>query len=385
MPRSTRDRVAQIVLLPSTRAQKAKPKAVTPLPPTPPPLPTPTPESKRPKYIPVPEPPVAKEGKGSTATVVAVCILIFIIALVLMFQMPLQQEPNAAAPVVVKTAPSLEQAAALEQFPSPSNTVEEDNRLVNLSSPTPFAQEAPPSPTPEPPTPEPPTPEPPTPEPPTPTTPTVATLQDDSSQAIYKVTTNIPDGFLNMRIGPGVSNPVIQKLQGGLDGVTLVGQPQVNGETTWQQITSRGVTGWVNADFLSKNEPTQPSPTTVLTPQVVPAPAIYLPAITEGTPQTASPKNRTYRWRGQYHKVPQVTLDQLLLLQGNLQRAIDEYKQSVEVYNEAVKKYQRSGPAGKWKTSMMAAAKKTLLEEAQRRMKGAEASIDNTLAGVPHQ
>jgi len=60
-------------------------------------------------------------------------------------------------------------------------------------------------------------------------TPMVATLQADSSQAIYKVITDVPDGFLNVRSSPGVSNPVIQKLQGGLDGVTLVGQPQVNG------------------------------------------------------------------------------------------------------------------------------------------------------------
>jgi uncharacterized protein YgiM (DUF1202 family) len=59
------------------------------------------------------------------------------------------------------------------------------------------------------------------------------------------------DDFLNMRQGPAVTYPVVQRLQGGVDGVTLIGEPVTNGSTRWQQISSRGVVGWVNADYLS--------------------------------------------------------------------------------------------------------------------------------------
>ena len=57
-------------------------------------------------------------------------------------------------------------------------------------------------------------------------------------------------GFLNMRQGPGISFPVVQRLQHGVDGVTLIGKPVTNASTRWQKINSRGVVGWVNADYL---------------------------------------------------------------------------------------------------------------------------------------
>jgi uncharacterized protein YgiM (DUF1202 family) len=50
--------------------------------------------------------------------------------------------------------------------------------------------------------------------------------------------------FLNMRQGPAVSFPVIQRLQEGVYGVTLIGKPVTNGNIRWQQISSRGVVGW---------------------------------------------------------------------------------------------------------------------------------------------
>ena len=71
-------------------------------------------------------------------------------------------------------------------------------------------------------------------------------------------------GFLNMRQGPGISFPVVQRLQNGVDGVTLIGNPVTNGSTRWQKIESRGVVGWVNADYLVPSRGGQGPPPTVL-------------------------------------------------------------------------------------------------------------------------
>ena len=61
-------------------------------------------------------------------------------------------------------------------------------------------------------------------------------------------------GFLNMRQGPGISFPVVQRLQNGVDEVILIGKPVTNGSTRWQKIDSRGVVGWVNADYLAPSD-----------------------------------------------------------------------------------------------------------------------------------
>jgi hypothetical protein len=66
----------------------------------------------------------------------------------------------------------------------------------------------------------------------------------------YRVT-GVPDGdFLNMRQGPGANYPIVLRLQSGVDGIALLGQPVINGTTRWQQIVAREKSGWVNADFL---------------------------------------------------------------------------------------------------------------------------------------
>ena len=71
-------------------------------------------------------------------------------------------------------------------------------------------------------------------------------------------------GFLNMRQGAGISFPVVQRLQHGVDGVTMIGKPVTNGDTRWQKIQSRGVVGWVNADYLVPSRGGQDIPPTVL-------------------------------------------------------------------------------------------------------------------------
>jgi uncharacterized protein YraI len=80
----------------------------------------------------------------------------------------------------------------------------------------------------------------------------------------YRISGMTADDFLNMRQGPAVTYPVVQRLQGGVDGVTLIGEPVTNGTTRWQQISSRGVVGWVNADYLVPSQGGQNTPPTVV-------------------------------------------------------------------------------------------------------------------------
>jgi hypothetical protein len=77
------------------------------------------------------------------------------------------------------------------------------------------------------------------------------------AKAIYRISGVRAGDFLNMRQGPGISYPVIQRLQNGVDGVTLIGNPTGSGKKKWQKINSRGVVGWVNADYLTSSSDSQ--------------------------------------------------------------------------------------------------------------------------------
>jgi hypothetical protein len=49
----------------------------------------------------------------------------------------------------------------------------------------------------------------------------------------------------------GISTTVgNQRLQNGVNGIVLIGNPVFNGATKWQQVKSRGVIGRVNAYYL---------------------------------------------------------------------------------------------------------------------------------------
>ena len=79
--------------------------------------------------------------------------------------------------------------------------------------------------------------------------------------------------FVNMRTGPAATYPVNQRLQKGVNGIVLLGGPVFNGPTKWQKINSRGVVGWVNANFLEESRFTVVlSPTPLPTPRPTPLP-----------------------------------------------------------------------------------------------------------------
>ncbi|MGB9274353.1 MAG: SH3 domain-containing protein [Terrimicrobiaceae bacterium] len=86
-------------------------------------------------------------------------------------------------------------------------------------------------------------------------------LRPDASlpeaKATYRISGVMAGDFLNMRQGPGINYPVIQRLQNGVDGVTLIGNPTGSGKKKWQKIKSRGVVGWVNADYLTSSSDSQ--------------------------------------------------------------------------------------------------------------------------------
>ena len=85
--------------------------------------------------------------------------------------------------------------------------------------------------------------------------------------------------FVNMREGPAVRYPVNQRLQNGVNGIVLIGNPVFNGATKWQQVKSRGVIGWVNAYYLRESVVTQPQPV------ATPIPVRRAIAVARPTPQ----------------------------------------------------------------------------------------------------
>ena len=56
--------------------------------------------------------------------------------------------------------------------------------------------------------------------------------------------------YLNVREGAGSDYPVVTRLEPGAGGILLGTQRVANGDTTWQEITVHGQTGWVNAAYI---------------------------------------------------------------------------------------------------------------------------------------
>ena len=67
--------------------------------------------------------------------------------------------------------------------------------------------------------------------------------------------------YLNVREGAGSDYPVIATLEPGTGGIVLGTERVANGETTWQEISIRGHSGWVNADYIALETQAPASPT----------------------------------------------------------------------------------------------------------------------------
>src|SRR5262249_46011329 len=80
-------------------------------------------------------------------------------------------------------------------------------------------------------------------------------------RATYQVI-GIPQGdYLNVREGAGADYHVVTTLEPGTGGILLGTRRVANGDTTWQEITVHGQTGWVNAAYigLETQVPTPPT------------------------------------------------------------------------------------------------------------------------------
>ena len=67
--------------------------------------------------------------------------------------------------------------------------------------------------------------------------------------------------YLNVREGAGSNYPVIATVEPGTGGIVLGTKRAANGETTWQEISIRGHSGWVNADYIALETQAPASPT----------------------------------------------------------------------------------------------------------------------------
>jgi len=73
--------------------------------------------------------------------------------------------------------------------------------------------------------------------------------------------TGIPlSDYLNVREGAGPDYQIVTKLEPDAGGIVLGTKSVEKGGTTWQEITVRGQTGWVNAAYIAPETQTRTSP-----------------------------------------------------------------------------------------------------------------------------
>jgi hypothetical protein len=82
--------------------------------------------------------------------------------------------------------------------------------------------------------------------------------------------------FAYLRTGPGTNFPHPWKLQRGVNGIVLLGDPVFNGPTKWQKVNSRGVVGWINANLLKEDKRVTVIPPPAPTPN--PTPTVATPS-----------------------------------------------------------------------------------------------------------
>jgi len=71
----------------------------------------------------------------------------------------------------------------------------------------------------------------------------------------YRVIGVSSGDYLNVRQGPGANYPVVTRLLPTATGIALEQGRTTNGSTVWQQISTSGYSGWVNADYIVFDPP----------------------------------------------------------------------------------------------------------------------------------
>ena len=88
----------------------------------------------------------------------------------------------------------------------------------------------------------------------------VSTANESPPQGTYQVIGIPVSDYLNVREGAGSDYQVVTKLEPGERGILLGTKRVAKGETTWQQITVHGQTGWVNAAYIGVENEAAMSP-----------------------------------------------------------------------------------------------------------------------------
>ncbi|GAB4477150.1 MAG: hypothetical protein Kow00124_20060 [Anaerolineae bacterium] len=86
---------------------------------------------------------------------------------------------------------------------------------------------------------------------PTTTTP-VEPTSSPAPETLYRVVFVRDDDVLNVRSGPGASNPIRGMLAYNETGVRITGAGQPVGGSTWVPVEHNGLTGWVNQTYLTE-------------------------------------------------------------------------------------------------------------------------------------
>jgi len=81
------------------------------------------------------------------------------------------------------------------------------------------------------------------------------------ASSTYRVIGISSGDYLNVREGPGSNYPVVATLDPGTGGISLGTKRAANGETTWQEISVGGLSGWVNADYIALETQARPPAT----------------------------------------------------------------------------------------------------------------------------
>ncbi len=82
-------------------------------------------------------------------------------------------------------------------------------------------------------------------------------VDDPAGYAVVRVRPNDPDDGLQLRSGPGSTEPSLGVIPAGAGGVRRTGEYPVpiGTELWWSVVTDQGLTGWVNSRYLASTEP----------------------------------------------------------------------------------------------------------------------------------
>lgn len=295
---------------------------------TPPPLPSPSPTSKTPP--PQPSPPKSSTDSSTPRSkheywlffIGGIGALLAIVFIVLAAQ---SQSPSVTYASLADSTPAKSLVTAPEgtpenntPIPATTGNVTEDEKLLAEATPTPLPS---PSPTPN------------------PFDQYEASLRQEAVASVtpvpqtYRVTGVSNGDYLNVRQGPSANYPIVARLLPTATGIVLEQGRTTNGSTVWQQISKGGYTGWINADYVTLETGTQPSPYSG---------AATSPAIPTSTPiRTVSVFfERTYLIDERYGAVAENRI-------GAVRQYIAKYMSLRDQQSALQEKLKKSGPFGK--------------------------------------